>query len=694
MSQIESAVPVGWVGSPSSNDRVTVTVSRAAAHAPLVGQMLLCAHTLNLGDREAIELGLGMVTSVEQFNTFHNNPAFAATLSTTGTLGDMSGDGADSRTVELKLQACYQSDGDGKWRQAGTNLSTAPGTTVQVRKANNEVIDELVADAADNLHYLGHLHGPATRGDKIRAPLSIPDFSGPEGAQHSAFFGASGSGKTQAASLYLAGQMGRYPDQAVIVIDPQGQLNSEMGMVFSLQGWATEMGRPVVTKRISEDLRLSKDAPLFTLLLSKTRFAREITKMGGETVTYLMDEIEKILKRKPDWADVASEELLLHITSTLSADPRAMGRIYADPNRQDVLRDALDDVSTDPTVKADVLRYFAVVHNLFQPTNPAGGPREPIRSVVGSVFNRDRSSAAPFVILDMSSNDPSWLDSALADADQLAVQDAMSILDDDAIKASILTQLLHTLKLSAESAFRNGRTLNTMVVFDEAHRYAPPPSGGGSSGVPDEISDLSRMLGTFARDTRKFGIGWCYLTQAVVRGLNADITAQLSMWFVGYGLTGGDLEKVADQLDDRDQLRQYKAFAPPRATNPRVYPFLLLGPVSPLSFTKAPLAIAMYTDFDEFRADNADWIAARRAAMGAPPLTGAPVKPGNVAVDAAARVAKAARNRSNPARVAADSEKIRAHAATGGVNPAAGDLLTSDPTFSAGLSAIDDDPPF
>src|SRR5690606_21308896 len=109
-----------------------------------------------------------------------------------------------------------------------------------------------------------------------------------------------------------------------------------------------------------------------------------------------------------------------------------------------------------------------------------------------------------------------------------------------------LRQTFRTLKNASEDRFREGDNLNTNVVLDEAWRYAPPPHLASDP----EIKALSIDLAGYARDTRKFGIGWTYITQTT-RSLNPDIWDQLTVRVMGYGLAGADVEKVAEQVDDR-----------------------------------------------------------------------------------------------------------------------------------------------
>lgn len=517
-----------------------------------------------------------------------------------------------------------------------------------------------------------------------------------------------------AMASYMLGSQMRHPDLGMIIIDPQGQWSTEQDLPFSLQAWAAELGRDVVVRRVSEDLRLDKDATLFGELLSKTKFLKELMKMSAETQELLTDELVKALRGITGWEEMASEALLDELLRALRA-PHVLRNVYADGTRKERLLLALSEVIGEapefdadggpafpeqyvlapPAVleqrRTEVLAQFRPLHNLFSKTNPSGGRRHSLWGTIQSVFDRPAGHPAPLVILDMSTAaGVSWLDQALAGEERAEAMESLRILDQDSIKAAILRRTCQTLKNASEDAFRGGKNLNTMVVFDEAWRYAPAPQNASE----DEIKELSKDLAGYARDTRKFGIGWFYITQTP-RSLNNDIWDQLSVRVIGHGLSGAELSKVAETLDGPEHLNLYRAFAPPDATNPRVYPFMLTGPVSPLSFTQAPLFIAAPTNFDDFRNDNHDWIAPIRLALGRQVINGTPTTPTAAgAVPASRRTAPIASSAPSK-RALEDAQRIREHSKTGGVNPRAGVGLSTDQGFSSSLSAIDDEePPF
>lgn len=665
MSDTHNSPRVASVGSPSSNYEVTLDLNSTGRDTPLVGAML--SLTNPMGDGE--ELAIGTVTEVTTRNRWHEDPTFRGAANTDGAIEGFSGDDGDTRTATIRLQAAWRRMTSGEpWKASGPSLRMSPATGQAVRLVEDGVIAELTAGETD-LHYMGHLGGT----DRVRLPLSLPDFAGAAGAWHAGVYGQSGSGKTQATSYLLANQM-RHPNLGMIIVDPQGQWASEEGMAFSVQGFADELGRSVKVRRISEHLRLTKDASLLCNLLGKTRFLAEVTKMSPETQELVLDEMTKIVRDIDDWENADSESLMKEIFETLvNPSARYISRIYADETRQERLRDAISDILGNVKRLGEVLRLFAPIHNLFQSTNPVGGTRHSLWAEITAVFDKPAGKPAPLLILDMSSKAAPGMD----DEAGMAASGAYEVLENDAVKAAILRNLFSTLKRASEDRFRNGVNLNTLVVLDEAWRYAPNPQGTEES----EIADLSKELAGYARDTRKFGIGWLYISQST-RSVNLNIWDQMTVRVFGFGLSGMDLDKISEIIDDRASLRLYRGFGNPRSTGR--YPFLLAGPVSPLSANATPVVLQAYTDFQDFRDDNIHWIKAARDQQGSQLLTGAPTAPKHSSAKPLPRIDRKAA--ANPVKAIVETNTaIKNNISTNGVKDASG--------FGNPLDNLDDEKP-
>ena len=477
-------------------------------------------------------------------------------------------------------------------------------------------------------------------------------------------------------TAYLLASMMRHTQLGMIIVDPQGQWAAEEGMAFSLQGFSQELGKDVRVRRISEHLQLTKDATLFTTLLGKTRFLKEVTKMSDEVQVLVLEEMAKIVKTMDDWHIVDSNELMLDIFRVLiDENQKYMSRIYADETRQERLRDAIFDILSSSERAKEVLRFFFPIHNLFQPINPMGGPRHSLWAEISSVFERDGNSPAPLLILDMSSKAPPGMDDEVA----MAAAEAYEVLENDSVKAAILRNLFSTLKRASEAKFRDGVNLNTMVILDEAWRYAPNPSQTDDY----EIAELSRELAGYARDTRKFGIGWLYISQSTF-SVNQSIWEQMTIRIFGFGLSGRDLEKITEIIDDRNSLRLYRGFGNPRATGK--FPFLLTGPVSPLAANSTPISSTVYTDFQDFRDDNAHWINPIRERMGLEPLAGVPVAPKGSGAVARPKISSKAKPKDERAAIVETNLAIKENLNNTGVKDAK--------SFGNPLDDLDNDVPF
>ena len=137
-----------------------------------------------------------------------------------------------------------------------------------------------------------------------------------------------------------------------------------------------------------------------------------------------------------------------------------------------------------------------------------------------------------------------------------------------------------------------------LVVFDEAHRFAAESSDDA------EARELASRLVDYVRTTRKYGLGWMFITQEI-GSLRRAIYTQLRVRCFGYGLTSGsELQRLRETIGDPAALELYRSFVDPQALDPAEYPFMLTGPVSPLSFTGAPVFLSVYTDFASFKSDN------------------------------------------------------------------------------------------
>ena len=365
------------------------------------------------------------------------------------------------------------------------------------------------------------------------------------------------------------------------VFDPQGQFTRQRELVLNLQQYAREYRRPVRTLSVAEDIRLPQEAPLLLDLLEETRFFSQLTiKSRNENREAAKAEFQRLLRANRDWSDREPDDILRTLLQELVSDDGALVRIYASTGPRQRFVTAVQSILADSDSFEELLFYFRPVHGLFSRLSPSGTPRTELRQLLREVLD-PRVFPKPYVVVDLSSRTgTTWL-------------------DDEETKARLIRKIASELRRSAESQWQEtGRILNCSVVFDEAYRFASSQPQG------EETSRLSNKLVEYVRETRKTGLGWTFITQQIT-SLHPAIYAQLTFKAFGYGMTsGGDLNRLRDEVGNTSALDLYQSFANPRALSESIYPFMVSGPISPLSFTAAPVFLQVYTSEDEFRQAN------------------------------------------------------------------------------------------
>jgi len=601
-SSLDKGTQVAIVGSPSSNGELTLNLTEEAYEAGLVGALVYVQP--QMGDGE--ELAIGTVTEVTTTNQWHQNASLLGVVKTVGEIPGLTREG-DIRTADVRLQASYRRPRrEGEWVKNGPSLSLSPSTGTTVLRVTNSVIQELLTgDERESLAYLGKVY----RNEDLVLPTNMRDFADDRGAVHVGIFGTTGSGKSAMACLLLACQM-RHESLAMLLIDPQGQFSSDRKTIMPLQSLARILGREVHSHRISHDIQLRRDPALLCSMLAKTEFFTRLDAAHPATVENISRIIRDLLDDQPDWVKEPDDKVLHEILDKLD-DDETIKLVIKSPDRQAQIRQAVQLARSGGPAWKRLRSTWRPLHSLFTSQNLVGGPRKDIWGVLSGVLQPSAkrrpggSQPRPYVVIDMS---PSREKEADSDSD-------FSLLEDEGLKAELLYKIVGTLRAVAEQSYQDETPLNTLVMFDEAHRYAPPIR----TDLPEETSRLSKMLDRCARETRKYGVGWAYITQNI-RGLNPSIFDMLGVRICGYGLGSSDLRVMADHVDSQDSLSLYGTFANPDQTES--YPYMIAGPFSPLSFTKAPLFLTSFEPDEWFRV-NSDWIRnrARKDRLPSGPLT-------------------------------------------------------------------------
>lgn len=580
---------IGLVGSPSTTAKVTVDIMEEATDFPLRGQLVSLVHPLE----EGYLIALGTVTEIKTSNRWHEDANMRGVLKRHGSLPHLSAVG-DVRTADVSVQAVYlaesidPAEGDPPV-ESGGSLSMSPTTGAQVHRITNDFLRSLLRRHESEIIYLGTAFGM----EDVKLPLTLRHFGSPERggtgeAYHIGIFGMTGSGKSGFATYMLAAYA-RHDELGVLIMDPQGQFASEHGLPFSLQDWARSRGRRVDVLSVSQDLRLRQNAPLLVDLLEQTRFFRDVLSIrGAENRESAIEEFRRKLSNYTNWDDANAQDVLRSTLDALATDDQAMKRIYASAASRDRVLERIGTMLMNPSEFRIALDLFGPLHSLFTESNSAGGQRTSMESVLYRLLDIE-APIRPMVIINLSSSQGG------SDIDP---DSPNAILESTPIKSRLLREICGIISRVAERRFAENRSLNTLVVFDEAHRFA------AESPADDESNALASRLVDYALTTRKYGLGWTFITQEI-SSLRRGIYDQLRVRSFGYGLTSGtELRRLTETIGDPEALSLYRSFVDPQAIKPSQYPFMLTGPVSPLSFTGAPVFLSVYTDFEKFKSEN------------------------------------------------------------------------------------------
>ncbi len=171
------------------------------------------------------------------------------------------------------------------------------------------------------------------------------------------------------------------------------------------------------------------------------------------------------------------------------------------------------------------------------------------------------------------------------------------------IQALVIKRLLEGIRMVAECAYKQNRSLNTLVLMDEAHRLAPR-----EEPESEEKKAVRGILIDAARTTRKYGVGWLFISQTL-SSPHREILEQLRIFFFGFGLgMGAEFKALSELVGGRSKaLDLYQLFRDPHSSfdsATREYSFMTIGPVSPLSFAGTPLFFNAFNTVREFLDTN------------------------------------------------------------------------------------------
>lgn len=375
----------------------------------------------------------------------------------------------------------------------------------------------------------------------------------------------------------------RYPKMALLVIDPQGEFARDIRkgggpgeFALPVGDIAKDMSKQSVAMTV-RNLVLDR-WELFEQILYESKFFERLTVPEGENRQLACDILsDKLQKGGVKLKDLCTREAFDKAWGLLR-DDKVQKVFYRTEGSRARFAGALAEANPDEFF-AD---HWGPVTELFREDRK--GART-INQALSWLLNPDVANR-PILVVDLSR------------------EQAKGLFWNDQIQALVIKRLLDGITDTAEHFYKEGASLNTLVVIDEAHRLASreiAPDDDAARGVRSRLVDA-------ARTTRKYGLGWLFISQTL-SSLDSEILQQLRIFFFGFGLALGQEFQALRQLvgSSNTALDLYQLFRDPHSSfdiSSRQYSFMTIGPVSPLSFAGTPLFLNAFNRVEGFLTAN------------------------------------------------------------------------------------------
>lgn len=575
---INQAERIGTIGSPSSTKELSLDILGSAVEKKLVGELAFFKYKQDGRDNYA----LGQITDVELRNAWLEDPTMRSLARQRGQVNPISGQ-QDTHLGIMTISAVFSNNGKG---YEPSILGTVPQTGTFIQLANDEIIKTLLSQYQREIFYLGNVYG-----SKPKLPLWFKHFdtgeNGAGEAYHLGIFGKTGSGKSVLAKMALTAYM-RYPKMAILVIDPQGEFSQD----FKDRTTTGQFNLPL--KRIADLFKkqtfvisvknLVLDRwELFEEILYESQFFERLSIPFGENRALACNVIRERLERKNIKLADLHQRSTFDATWEILKDPNIQVEFYRSEASRTRFNNKLQVSDPDEFFK----QYWTPVTRLFRTDRHNARTADSALKWLLSLDDTQgkEKEIRPVLVIDLSK------------------EQAEGLYWTEKIQALVIKRILDGLNYTAEQFYKGGKNLNTLVVIDEAHRLA-------SREVPQDETEkkVRNVLVDAARTTRKYGLGWLFISQTL-SSLHKEIISQLRINFFGFGLSMGTEFLALKELigGDQNALKLYQSFRDPHSSfdlSSRQYSFMTIGPVSPLSFSGTPLFFTAFNDVNTFLESN------------------------------------------------------------------------------------------
>jgi len=566
---VGKAERIGVVGSPSSTANLTIDILGTAANKRLVGNLSVFNYDQEGHDNYA----LGQIVEIEMRNPWTQDPTMRGLIRQRGRVDPIT-ERQDTHTASMSVSSVFSDTGS---RLEQSILGTVPPTGTSIKLLDSHIMDSLLEDYREQLFYLGNAYGTS-----IPLPMWFKHFgTGEQGAgeaYHFGIFGKTGSGKSVLAKMILSGYS-KHDEMSIFILDPQGEFSRD----FQTD---TELKR-IIGERLGKNVEVYSlhnlvltGWQLFKKVLMQSGFLGSLGVVHESNQERAANQIERILKNSCEGGledpnkvlGNAHRRELFDVLWLRLQDEQVLINIYSSEDLRERVRSNLEAANRD-----EKYEYWKRIANLFT----FEGKRDAtwIKKLVNKI-NEKKS----VTIIDLSeANVP------------------RDLFWNETVKFIVLGQFIESIKLEAESKYKEETLLNGLVIIDEAHRLAPRQKSDN-----EDVERVKEHLIDAVRTTRKYGLGWMFISQTL-SSLHRDIINQIRIYIFGFGLGWGiEREALREIIGGQSEaMALYQRFNDPQSSlGEKEYSFMSYGPISPLSFSGSPLFFNAFRFPDKFQHFN------------------------------------------------------------------------------------------
>ena len=335
-----------------------------------------------------------------------------------------------------------------------------------------------------------------------------PGNGGAGDAYHIGVFGRTGSGKTTTAANIMLGYARHSEHMSMLILDPQEQFYEDINVLpggKKFEEAIKETGMSYKKYRVPEDVALPDDAVLFSELLLDYGFIKHAFDiLTPQKCGEMREAIQRYIGTRMDFGgfkisqnpDKALNDLLryfLNVDDRKEREP--LKRVYSQNNRIAEVKESIEDTISNGIRAKEIWNNVCV---LFSEKN-----KIPLEGIIKEVVCKPKNT----IVLNISGK------SAQRGMDNL--QTLFIKIIEDAVKEK------------GAELYSQGKKANCLVVLDEAHRYM------NTYSYNDEIKELTTSIIDAVRTTRKYGIGYMFITQSI-ESLHEEIRQQIRIFAFGY----------------------------------------------------------------------------------------------------------------------------------------------------------------